>query len=182
MKVYLLQRLSLFGLIACCLQMGSVHAEKLTVLMERNLKSSMENISLLNSINDNLTLRTRDWTDSELLAIYDDTLLTDTKAIIRGVFKNISGEKLEEASAMRDLLIKFDESKFKNFPVGMRVAFVSIVQALAKLTNAPDSIKNLNKKLKSSKTKLDQVEAKLDPVWQQWIIDTWNSLNQEPRG
>ena len=160
MKVYLVKRLSLFALIAGCLQIGSVHAEKLTVLMERNLKS-LDNISLLTSINDALYLRARDWADSELVAGYDKMLLIDTDAIITGIFKNINDEKLAEAREMRDLLINFNESKFKNFPVEMRVAFVSIVQALAKLTtNAPKKIIDLHKKLKPTKNKLDQVDAK----------------------
>lgn len=161
MNVRFLQRLSLLALVVGFLQMGIVHAEKLTVLMARNLKDP-NNITLLTSINDNLDLRTRNWTDKELLALYETMLLADTEAIITGIFKNISGAKLEKALEMRNLLIKFNKSTFNSFPVSMQIAFVSVVQALAQLENAPQQIKDLHNSLKKYKTSLDKVdEAKI---------------------
>lgn len=149
MKVYLVQRLSLLGLVVCCLQMGSMNAEKLPQSIENMQKKIKhpQNKKLLTSINYNIDSPDRG--DTASAATYNGMLLIDTEGIIKNLFPKIGSQSLERAAEMRDLLLDFNEATFQQFPANMQVAFVSIVNRLAELPNASDKIKLLATKLKS---------------------------------
>ena len=159
MKVYLVKRLSLLGLVVCCLQMGSVHAAKVSGNLEAFNKrlDRPENKTRLNDIYINLIGRHSEEAPG-VVAAYDTALLFETEGLIKGIFPDISPAALQKAADMRDLLISFETYKFQQFSGDMQLAFIAIVNKLAKLKEASFD-KNASAKMKQLKALSKKLNA-----------------------